>query len=110
MVKVPLIPPSLLRGKSLAPFPQIVRLIASLFPLTYVWLSIGYFFPFVRWHIFNYPQFSHMRSPLMATSLGLHLILLFGRAVTAEVESDWMVPLLAEKERGRLISNQLDCF
>ena len=51
-----------------------------------------------------------MRSPLMATSLGLHLILLFGRAVTAEVESDWMVPLLAEKERGRLISNQLDCF
>ena len=33
-----------------------------------------------------------------------------GRNVTAEVESDWMVPLLAEEERGRLILNQLDWF
>ena len=33
-----------------------------------------------------------------------------GRDVAAEVESDWMVPLLAEEERGRLILNQLDWF
>ena len=33
-----------------------------------------------------------------------------GRNVTAEVESDWMVPFLAEEERGRLILNQLDWF
>ena len=33
-----------------------------------------------------------------------------GRNVAAEVESDWMLPLLAEEERGRLILNQLDWF
>ena len=30
-----------------------------------------------------------------------------GRDVAAEVESDWMVPLLAEEERDRLIAWQL---
>ena len=33
-----------------------------------------------------------------------------GRDVAGEVESDWMVPLLVEEERGRLILNQLDWF
>ena len=31
-----------------------------------------------------------------------------GRDVAGEVESEWMVPLLVEKERGRLIACQLD--
>ena len=31
-----------------------------------------------------------------------------GRDVAGEVESEWMVPLLVEKERGRLIAWQLD--
>ena len=30
-----------------------------------------------------------------------------GRDVAAEVESDWMVPLLVEKERDRLVAWQL---
>ena len=30
-----------------------------------------------------------------------------GRDVAGEVESDWMVPLLVEKERDRLIGSQL---
>jgi hypothetical protein len=30
-----------------------------------------------------------------------------GRDVAAEVESDWMVPLLVEEERDRLIGMQL---
>ena len=30
-----------------------------------------------------------------------------GREVAAEVESDWMVPLLVEEERDRLIAWQL---
>ena len=30
-----------------------------------------------------------------------------GREVAAEVESDWMVPLLVEEERNRLIAWQL---
>ena len=31
----------------------------------------------------------------------------FGRDVAGEVESDWMVPLLVEEERDRLIAWQL---
>ena len=31
----------------------------------------------------------------------------FGRDVAGEVESDWMVPLLIEEERDRLIAWQL---
>ena len=31
----------------------------------------------------------------------------FGREVAAEVESDWMVPLLVEEERDRLMAWQL---
>ena len=31
----------------------------------------------------------------------------FGRDVAADVESEWMVPLLVEKERDRLIAWQL---
>ena len=30
-----------------------------------------------------------------------------GREVAGEVESDWMVPLLVEEERGRLMAWQL---
>jgi hypothetical protein len=32
-----------------------------------------------------------------------------GRDVAAEVESEWMVPLLAEEERDRLMAWQLGC-
>ena len=45
---------------------------------------------------------------LMATSLELALgIEQLGRDVAGEVESDWMVPLLVEEERDRLIGWQL---
>jgi len=45
---------------------------------------------------------------LMATSLELALgIEQLGRDVAGEVESDWMVPLLVEEERDRLMAWQL---
>ena len=44
---------------------------------------------------------------LMATSRGLHSALNSGGDVAGEVESDWMVPLLVEEERDRLMAWQL---
>ena len=44
----------------------------------------------------------------MATSAWLALCIEeFGRDVAAEVESDWMVPLLVEEEMDRLMAWQL---
>ena len=44
----------------------------------------------------------------MGTSLGLLLAIEeLGRDVAAEVEPDWMVPLLVEEERDRLMAWQL---